>query len=512
MLTTRQRDLLQILINTETPVGAADLADRLQLSPRQVNYDLQRLDGWLTINNASLVVQQGVGVSLDCQDKVCQELQRKLDSEKGFQLVLTADERRQILAFNLLITHDPFIVAQFEQGLAASRSTVLKDLSLIEEWLAGYKVALERRPNYGIRLRVGELHRRSLIAQLIWGDAPFGNGLFKLDHTRGFAFSLAEDASLLPLVEKADAVMQGWDVTRSFTQVAFAEAQLDGRFTDDAVLYLALALAIQVQRAKQGCYVTVEPDLKEWLAEIPLWHIANHMLNRISWGDSDKWPADEIASIAMHIVAVPRNQRWPGDLELDAGFTTLIDAMMTHVGQAYEMPRLANDRTLRDGFVNHIIPACLRRRFNLWLPALAPGSVLAEDYRFEHTTAWELAKLVQSQADVTLPKDEVANMALLLRAAYIRERPSRKRRIVVVCPSGMATTQLLVARIRARFPHLEITEVLSVRELLRGNPGEIDLIISTVDLPPGYRGDVDVLRVHPLLLPEDIEALTHWLS
>jgi phosphocarrier protein FPr len=46
-LTTRQRDLVQILLKTEEPLGAADLAKRLQLTARQVTYGLKGVKRWL---------------------------------------------------------------------------------------------------------------------------------------------------------------------------------------------------------------------------------------------------------------------------------------------------------------------------------------------------------------------------------------------------------------------------------------------------------------------------------
>ena len=46
-LTTRQRDLLHILLDAEAPMGAAELADQMQLTPRQVNYGLNGLKKWL---------------------------------------------------------------------------------------------------------------------------------------------------------------------------------------------------------------------------------------------------------------------------------------------------------------------------------------------------------------------------------------------------------------------------------------------------------------------------------
>jgi galactitol-specific phosphotransferase system IIB component len=94
----------------------------------------------------------------------------------------------------------------------------------------------------------------------------------------------------------------------------------------------------------------------------------------------------------------------------------------------------------------------------------------------------------------------------------VRARPERTRRVFVVCPSGMATTQLLVARLRSRFPRLGSFEVLSMRELSAERLAEADLIVTTVPLALPAFPPIDVIHVHPMLRPEDIAALTQWMA
>ena len=114
---------------------------------------------------------------------------------------------------------------------------------------------------------------------------------------------------------------------------------------------------------------------------------------------------------------------------------------------------------------------------------------------------------------VTLPESGSNDIALMLRAAYIRERPNRLEEVIVVCPSGMATAQLLVARLKARFPRIGDFRVVSLRDIDRENPKSVQLAITTVPLPTASAERMDnVIQVHPLLLPEDVEKITNWLA
>lgn len=512
-LTTRQRDILHLLLTAQRPLPAADLAAQVQLSPRQVHYDLKGLKLWLAQRNMLLEVVPGVGVALASSSEQSLLLQQELREKAHFQLVLSGEQRQQLLALVLLETAVPFILYQLQQMAQVSRTTILKDLDAIETWAAASDLRLERRQNYGVRLNGSEQAQRQALTALLWGETPFSPSLTSMTHTQGLTFELKRDAKLLPLVEKANAIIRGWETKRMFGQVAFAEAQLGGRFNDDAVLYLALILAIQTARVKVGKTVTLDAATLGWLQSLLVWTIAAQMARHMGWRVNGNWPDSEIGYLALHILTAPRNERWPGDLEVDHTFSELIDDLMRRVAGAYNLPELEQDKTLRDGLVIHLVPACLRHRFNLWLPLASPMTALSERYAFELRLADSLAEVVKEKTAVTLPASEINNVALLLRAAYIRERPNRLQEVIIVCPSGMATAQLLVARLKTRFPHLGALRVVSLRELNRTVTASAELIITTVPLPDTILAKPDnVIQVHPLLLPEDVERITQWLA
>lgn len=511
-LTTRQRDLLQLLLRANLPLGAAELATEMQLTPRQVTYDLKGIRHWLNQHDVALKITPGIGVELECSPDRQHALATELHASSNLQLVLTAGQRQQLIALILLVSEEPMILYQLQQIMEMSRTTVLKDLDALEEWLNDRQITLERRPNFGFWVACTEQERRQAIAALLWGETSFGPALTTMNHKKGLVFPLGADAHLLDAVQQAAGIIQRWDVRRAASQVAYAEAQLGGRFTDDAVLHLALVWAIQTQRVQDGHKTAVSHPHLHWLQSLSVWQVAAQIAKRLGWRMPKAWPEEEIAYVAMHLLATPRNERWPGDLDLDETFSALIERLVQHVVQAYNLPSLAQDKTLRDGLVIHIIPACFRQRFNLWLPALSPATTLSEKYVFEYDLARQLAGIVNEHAQVTLPADEINNIALLLRAAYIRERPHRLQRVIVVCPSGMATAQLLVARLKARFPRLGTLEVLSLRELDRKHLGTAELLITTAPLPDTVSSKIKVIQVHPLLLPEDIETITQWLA
>ncbi len=509
-LTLQQKDLLCQLLNANEPVAIAQLAQQVNLSSRQVNYRLKPVKAWLAQHDVILKSTPGIGVGVQCAPSQRQHLLRELDSSPDFQLILTAGQRQQLFALHLLTTSEPLILNWLQYSAAVSRTTVFKDLDLLEPWVESFGLALIRKPNYGIEFRGSELARRQILMALLWGTVPFETSLMAMVHGTGLAFSLANNPSL-PIIKQTNKLLQQWDTRAALSWVAHAEAQLGGRFTDDAVLHLALALAIQAERASHGYYLEGNADTVAWLQAQKVWEVATNVSQRI-------WPnlppsllTTEIVGIAMHLLAGLRDQSWPGDLEIEPIFTELIDVLMAEVAQAFVTPQLRYDTPLRDGLVAHVIPAFMRQRFGLWSPPSWSDGSLSRQYQREYAIARELALVVTEHTGVVLPAGEIDTLTLLLRAAFIRESASRPKRVFIICPSGMATAQLLVARLKARFPSLEILGVLSLRELLPERVADAQLLISTVPVQTPRPG-LPVIQVHPLLVPEDIETITNWLT
>ncbi len=511
-LTTRQRDLLQILLHKREPLGAAELAEQLQLTARQVTYGLEGVKRWLANHDVSLKVTPGVGVSLDCSPDQTAWLVKELASETRLQLVLTPQQRETLVGLILLDAREPVILKQLQRWLQVSRTTAIKDVDAVSGWLEGFRLRLARRPNYGLWVEGSERDRRHAMAAVLWGYTPFDSTLFTINHTDGLSFELVDDADLLPVLKRVAEIIRQWDIRRIFSRVAYAETQLSGRFTDDAVLHLALSFAIQAYRIQTGAHLEEDAGNLERLRRLMVWPVAVEIGRRLGWRSNAAWSEQEVAFLAMHLLAAPRNERWPGDLEFDHSLSRLVDELMARIGAAYEIPHLGKDMSLRDGVVNHIIPAILRGRFQLWMPPPPAVTTLSDKYSFEIELARELAGLIALESGVELPESEINDLAMLLRAAYIRERPHQLRRVYVVCPSGMATAQLLVARLKAHFPRIGELQVVSMRALAQKQTEDVELIITTVPLNSEIAKRFQVIQVHPLLLPEDVEQITEFLT
>lgn len=511
-LTTWQRDLLQSLINTGEPIDTTAYGQQLHLSLRQVRYGLREIESWLERRQVVLVNRPRSGLKVICTPEQRQRLLAELSSQAKFQLILTPEQRQQLLTLSLLAAYDPLTLQQLQQDLVISRMTVLKDLDAIEPWLYTFYLQVARRPHRGCWIEGEEFARRQALAALLWGDVPFDQPIMAVQPVRGIAFTLTQDAALLPIVEQVNELLRGWDLEKAQEYIARAEAELGVRFTDEAITLLSLAVALQVQRTGAGQEVSWQPEVLQWIKAQGVWPV---MLGL----GAQLWPhlpeptfTAETAALALQFLCSARDVPWPYKFGADPTFHTLINKLMESIAAAYAMPELSHDQMLYDGLEVLVMPAYVRQRFGVWVPRRVANDTDGERYAVDSSVAAHVADDVVAATGIPMQPEALDDLVLLQQAAIIRARPERIRHILVVCPSGMATTQLLIARLKARFLYMGTFEVLPIRELSAERIAQADLLITTVPLTLPANPPIDVIQVHPLLKSEDIAALSQWLA
>jgi mannitol operon transcriptional antiterminator len=293
--------------------------------------------------------------------------------------------------------------------------------------------------------------------------------------------------------------------------VTKAEEELGGRFTDDAVLNLALIFAIMANRVQGDHHLEIGQQLVKELESMPIWPVASFIAHRLGRDSNSVWKNVDVAGVSMELLAAQRNEILPAELVRNQPFELDIRRIMEYISDSFKISKLRYDQTLQNGLLNNIIPACFRQRFNLWFPDSLTKVDLPEESERELGIAQGIQGIVQENTAVTLSENDLNTLVMLLRAAYIRNRTYLEH-VIVVCPSGMATAQLLVARLTVRFPYLSSVEVVSLRDLTYALVLSADLILTTVPLARQYAGSPKVIKVHPLLMPEDIEAITQFFS
>ena len=145
---------------------------------------------------------------------------------------------------------------------------------------------------------------------------------------------------------------------------------------------------------------------------------------------------------------------------------------------------------------------------------------LLEDIKAELADVWRLTQYVVNQVFKTwgenaVSEDEVGYLTVHFQAAM--ERQIARKRVLLVCSTGIGTSHLLKSRILRAFPEWTIVDVISAANLSQVLPDNIELIISTINLPTvtmpvayvtAFFNDADIKRVTEMVITEKLHHAT----
>ena len=134
-------------------------------------------------------------------------------------------------------------------------------------------------------------------------------------------------------------------------------------------------------------------------------------------------------------------------------------------------------------------------------------SEVKSQYPYIFSVARQSSLILAGPLGRDLNEAEVGDIAICLIAAMERLRLMDKltKKVLVVCSAGVITAWLLVSRLRAEFPDVEVVEVVSALELENRKYFDgIDFIVSTIPL---RIKDIPSRQVNPLLGLEDCKRL-----
>ena len=212
------------------------------------------------------------------------------------------------------------------------------------------------------------------------------------------------------------------------------------------------------------------------------------------------WDHGDIAYVVMYVFCSPLLENWVSDLEMVNGYKDLFEELLVTINSLYRINGLTEDPTLREGIINYLIPVFNQHSYGLWFPRAGVDMASIEQCTDEFTLVDQLAEIIHKRISISLKDEDKCMLVAFLRAAYIRLRSYKFNNVLLVCPSGMATAQLLTARLKTRFPHLGKLTVVSFRELDTEKIATADLIVTLMPLAEELVKDTPVIQVSPQLL------------
>ncbi|WP_432732148.1 BglG family transcription antiterminator [Enterococcus faecalis] len=269
---------------------------------------------------------------------------------------------------------------------------------------------------------------------------------------------------------------------------------------------LLTTLLVQCRRIQMGYHVEGEDDyLFSSIRYMETFVVANDMSERLSqetvlnFSEADK---DYLSrQLFAHRVTT----------EVKASDEKYVDLVYRLISRMSKIEKidLTQDEHLFNSLLYHIPAMILRlkRGIHIENPLLEN---IRDQYSELFSIVWYALVIVEQQYNVILNDDEISFILIHFQIAL--DRQSKASNIVIICQYGMSSAQFIYSKVRKFIPAHDNVEISTLERFNKSDKENIDLIISSIDIP---QSKTPFVKVTPLVSNQDyikiMEAYTKYL-
>ncbi|MFI3166919.1 MAG: BglG family transcription antiterminator [Bacillota bacterium] len=473
-LSSRQHEIIRIIFQSDDYITIDAIADMLSLSTRTIKREIEQLGMFFETIGVPLERKSGKGIKILKDEGVVAIVNSILD--KNTIPVFSSKKRVIILLLTLLFADDAIKRFSLAKQLGTSELTVSSDLTKCEEILSQKGITLVRKQGYGIYLAGSEERRRHSIFEII------------NESTKGF--------SLLEVPSKTISQFVNIKQLEEIAKILELQNQTDKFYNSDRTRdSLALHLYIQKNRVAGGNKI---PLATENLSQRGV-EISTEIIEKLSAKYGVNYSIGEIhyfadvMALSQGVVGVLAQSETALYIarklarKLEGGFGILVDA----------------ENDFFSALIAHLVATVGRSEKNIDVlnPILEEiKNTYPEIYKMVEGCALEL----KEEIGISFGSDEVGYITLHMCVIALDGKSQRVEKCgaLIVCPSGLVTSQLLAINVKKAFPNLEILETSAlggVGEIISSSK-EIDIVISTHEV---NTYGLPLAVVSPFITPKD---------
>lgn len=489
----RKEDIVKFILNEKSLVSVDVIAKAVNSSPKTVRNELDLIEPIVMDHHLIMIKKPGQGITIEGDPYDKQQLLSYFKTRQESGYLSPAERQRSILA-KLFAVNRPLMIKELGLDYYVSRSTITKDISELNTLLADFRLVIEYQKGEGIIIVGEESDKRRALAKLV----PF-------EENKNLVYYITDEnehssISFLDRFEKA----LNLDYKKVEDIVKDAETKLGYAFSTEARINLIIHIAIAIRRTQQGNNIRLTDELIHALDHQEEYAIAVETAKRINAEFGVELSETETYYILLHFMGAKRIKEGLNVLnfKLSSDTPILEDLILTFIRNVQMELNLflESDTQLFNSLFMHLKPTINRLLYGLSLE-----NPLFEEIRFSYPTIYAAiannVRLFKEKFEIEMPPNEIAYLALHFAAA--RERNIKPIRTLVMCASGLGTSQLIVAKLKRAFNNLEIVDVTSAIDASAYDEKDIDLIISTI----AVSSKIKTIVINPLLPQYDMNAI-----
>jgi len=447
----RLAQLFEMLQNETLPQD--ELAQRLSVSTRTVRADISALNALLAGNGAQFILSRGNGYQLKIDDPARYQLLQ--DSHpRMLRIPRTGPERVHYLVVRFLTSAFSLKLEDLADEWFVSRATLQSDMAEVREWFHRYRLTLETRPRHGMKLFGSEMAIRACLTDLLW--------------------QLAQQDNLNPLVTEVALNAGVPEQLAAVLHETFTRHHI--RLTDEGELFLRLYGAVTVRRISEG-YPLPEFNAEEVAENVR--DAARDIASAIARLADKTLAPSEVTWLGVHIAARQVQEISPSAINADDE-EALVNYILRYINTHYNY-NLLDDAQLHADLLTHIKTMITRVRYQIMIP-----NPLLDNIKQHYPMAWDMTLAAVSSwgkyTPYAISENEIGFLVLHIGVGLERHYNigyQRQPRVMLVCDAGNAMVRMIEAVLQRKYPQIEVTRVLTLREYEQCESISEDFVIST---------------------------------
>lgn len=464
--------ILDVLSENEF-ISARELANFCNCSDKTIRTRIEELKNEL--EGGQIESRRSKGYSLKIIDeKKFLNSKGNMDNFLGNNLI----ERIQELMFFLLMADRYYTLEELSEIIFVSAKTMSKYLSKVEKKIIQYDLIIDRKPNYGIKLKGQEYNIRHCLSDVLF-KFQNNNRVDKYIHKK---ISKILNDSLL---------------------------NTDINISDVARQNLLSHIYVMIQRIKKENYSNIDEkiffdkNIQNYLKS------AKDICNKLSSDFKLDIPINEIYYVAIQLAGKSSINSEQDNFFVSSETIELVDEILAKVSDAFEID-LNSNLELKINLYRHFVPMVFRLKFSVKMPNPLLEQI-KEKHLYAYTISEYIALLLKNRIGKEVSGDEIGYIALYITMALDRVQEYIKNNILIVCGSGLGISKLLVYNYKEKFDrYLDKVDTCSYSELKFIDLKVYDYVFTTV--PIKEKLSIPILEVNNFLDETEILSISQTLK
>lgn len=475
MLSAKQKELFNILLRQQQKCTVEQYASMLNVSKRTVYSYLDLLEPELTQRGYQLIRSPGQGVEVIKGKSINDETDEETD-------LFSIENRRMEMIYRILLKQEQVPFQTFCDEFYVSESSIRKDIVYLNQMLGN--------PEH---LRFNISHKEIIVSGEV-NERTTCEALIRLNE--GFLIGNDWQSKLIHLASLYD--IKIIETVMSLVTDYIHDVKIN--LAEHYMVNIASVLIVLTSMAAEGRHIQDVDNLLDYdrIRFLPNQILAKQFLGTLADQLSLTFSEGDSQFLVEYLVA---------DRIQIHNFEKIVDAdrvIFEKILKKMEMliyVDFSSNEDYRNNLLLHLNAMAFRLRKGLKLK-----NDLLRQIKKEFEMLFNLTWVVlESEADalhIRISEDEVG--FLVIHFQNFIDQQQRTKRILLICPQGIATSEMILNRLRMVLPAFNAIETASTSKAYRCNLDSIDFVVSTVDVEDIHK---PVVRVSPVITDEDLRNI-----